>query len=137
MELVIPDGAQVHITIGQPPLLALPRDPSAATSPTDRPRGRIAKGFVAGVFLIGAFQVGWFLPHHAETASAAQPAASGAGSGVTEGSAAAEIPPAFRTRMAQPPRLTLPPGVAAPSSGSAGTAPSTAPVSPNPFGLQG
>jgi hypothetical protein len=137
MELVIPNGAQVHITIRQPPLLALPHDSPAVASPTDRPRGRIAKTLLAGVFIIGAFQAGRFLPHHAETASAAQPPANSASSSATGGSTAAEIPPAFRTQMAQPPQLTPAPGVAAPGSSNPAAAPSTAPEGPNPFGLQG
>jgi hypothetical protein len=137
MELVIPEDAQVHITIGHPPLLALPHDPRAVASPPGRPSGRIGKGLLAGVLLIGAFQAGRFLPHRAETASAAQPPATIAGPGVTNGGAAAEIPPAFRAQMAQPPQLIPPPGGAAPGSGSGAAAPSAAPAAPNPFGLQG
>jgi hypothetical protein len=134
MELLIPDGAQVHITVGVPPLLALPHDPPAVASPIDRPHGRTAKGLLTGVLLIGAVQVRRFLPHHAETASAARSPTASAVSAVTESNTAAEIPRAFRTQMAQPPQLTPPPGVAAPVSGSPAAAPSAA---PNPFGLQG
>ena len=54
MELVIPDGAQVHITVGQPPLLALPQDPRAVASLPERSSGRIVKSLIAGVLLIGA-----------------------------------------------------------------------------------
>ena len=60
MELVIPDGAQVHITVGQPPLLALPQDPRAVASLPERSSGRIVKSLLAGVLLIGAFQAGRF-----------------------------------------------------------------------------
>ena len=133
MQLVIPDGAQVHITVGQPPLLALPHDSRATAPSSERQRRRVTKGILAGVLLIGAFQAGRLLPHHADMASAAPPAAAIA-SGATEGSAAAEIPSAFRAQMAQPPQVVPPPGarpVAPPGAPGSGTAP------PNPFGLQG
>ena len=143
MELVIPDGAQVHITVGHPPLLALPHDRSADAPPPGRSTGRLAKGLVAGVLFIGAFQAGRFLPHHAQTASAAPPAAL-AGSGAADGNAAGgnaagEIPPAFRAQMAQPPQVVPPPGAAAPASDMGGStgSPTAAPAPPaaNPFGL--
>jgi hypothetical protein len=141
MELVIPDGAQVHITVGQPPLLALPQDPRAVASLPERSSGRIVKSLLAGVLLIGAFQAGRFLPHHPETASAAQPTAAAAVPGVTGSSAAGEIPPAFRAQIAQPPQVVPPPGAApaAATGGSIGgaTAPAAAPTPANPFGLQG
>ncbi len=137
MELVIPDGAQVHITVGQPPLLALPHDPRAIAPSSDRPRGRIAKGVLAGVLLLGAFQAGRFLPHHADTASAAPPMATIVAPGVTEGSpAAGEIPPAFRAQMARPPQVVPPPG-AVPAASTGGTvAPVPTPAPTNPFGLR-
>jgi hypothetical protein len=137
MELVIPDGAQVHITVGQPPLLALPQDPRAVASLPERSSGRIVKSLLAGVLLIGAFQAGRFLPHHAETASAAQPTAAAASPGVTGSSAAGEIPPAFRAQIAQPPHVVPPPGAATGGSTGGATAPATAPAPANPFGLQG
>jgi len=112
-------------------------DPRAVASPPSRPGGRIGKGLLAGVLLIGAFQAGRFLPHRAETAPPAQPPATIAGPAVTNGSAAAEIPPAFRAQMAQPPQLIPPPGGAAPGSGSGAATPSAAPAASNPFGLQG
>jgi hypothetical protein len=141
MELVIPDGAQVHITVGQAPLLALAQDPRAVASLPERSSGRIVKSLLAGVLLIGAFQAGRFLPHHAETASAAQPTAAAAVPGVTGSSAAGEIPPAFRAQIAQPPQVVPPPG-AAPAAATAGAAggvaaPAAAPAPANPFGLQG
>jgi hypothetical protein len=142
MELVIPDGAQVHIMVGQPPLVALPNDPRAVASQPERPSGRIVKSLVVGVLLIGAFQTGRLLPHHAETASAAQPtAAAGTVPDVTGRSAAGEIPPAFRAQIAQPPHVVPPPGAtpAAATAGAAGgvAAPVAAPAPANPFGLQG
>ena len=96
MELVIPDGAQVHITIGQAPTLALSHDNPALQAKPDYRSGRIAKGLLAGVVLFGAFQAGRFLPHHPDSALAAQPAAS---VGTLDGGSAAEIPPAFRAQM--------------------------------------
>ncbi len=136
MELVIPDGAQVHITVGQPPLLALPHDARATAPSSERQRGRVTKGILAGVLLIGAFQAGRLLPHHADMASAAPPAAAIA-PGATEGSAGGELPPAFRAQMAQPPQVVPPPGAgpaAAPGAPASGPA---APAPPNPFGLKG
>jgi hypothetical protein len=137
MELVIPDGAQVHITVGQPPLLALPQDPRAVASLPERSSRRIVKGLLAGVLLIGAFQAGRFLPHHVETASAAQPPTSPAKPSVTGSSAAGEIPPAFRAQIAQPPHVVPPPGAAPAAATGGSTAPAAAPAPANPFGLQG
>ena len=137
MELVIPDGVQVHITVGHPPLLALPHDPPAVASPPGLPRGRIAKGLIAGVFLVGAFQAGRLSPHRAETAAAAQPPAAVA---TTDGSAAAEIPPAFRALLGEPPHVVPAPGAAptAPTGGVKSDAgPAAAPAPTNPFGLRG
>jgi hypothetical protein len=90
--------------------------------------------------LVGAFQAGRFLPHRAETASAAQRAGGFSGTGATE-SGGGEIPPAFRAQMAQPPRVVPPPG-AAPAAGAGGSAggaaaPEARPAPANPFGLQG
>jgi len=142
MEVVIPNGTQVHITIGQPPLLALPYDKRAVAIPSEGPRGRIAKGLLAGFVLVGAFQAGRFLPHRAETASAAQLAAGRSGTGATEsGGGNGEIPTAFRAQMGQPPQVVPPPGAApaGTAGGSTGNAaaPAAAPASANPFGLQG
>ncbi len=138
MEVVIPNGNQVHITIGQPPLLALPHETRAVAVPSERPRGRIAKGLLAGFVLVGAFQAGRFLPHRAETA-AAQLATGPAGTGATESGGG--IPPAFRAQMGQPPQVVPPPGAApaGTAGGSSGNAaaPAAAPASANPFGLQG
>ena len=65
MELVIPDGAQVHITIGNTPLLTLPNE--TATQPAIRKSGgRFLKGVVAGVLILGAFQAGRILPHRGD-----------------------------------------------------------------------
>ena len=141
MELVIPDGAQVHITIGQPPVPALQHDTGPIALLPEQPRGRIAKGLLAGALLFGAFQAGRFLPHHAGTADAAQPQAASAGSGLTGYSNTGEIPPAFRAQIARRPQVLPPPGAApvaapdGPTSGAPTQAPAPAPA--NPFGLQG
>ena len=141
MELVIPDGAQVHITVGHPPLLALPDESRAITATTARPRGRLGKALLAGIFLIGAFEAGRTFPHHADATSAAQPPAVVAGSGVAEDRDAGEIPRAFRDRIEQAPQVVPPPGAAsvAPTNGSTGSAgvPAAAPTQANPFGLHG
>ena len=138
MELVIPDGAQVHITIGQAPTLALSHNNPALPAKPDYRTGRIAKGLLAGVVLFGAFQAGRFLPHHPDSALAAQPTAS---VGTSDGGSAAEIPPAFRAQMGNAPQVVPAPGAVTPSPSHApsGVAPAPAPASatPNPFGLQG
>jgi hypothetical protein len=134
MELVIPDGAQVHITIGNAPLLALPNE--AAPQPANpKSGGRFLKGVVAGVLMLGAFQAGRILPHRGDPISPAQasvaerapPALPRAGAAADQ-PAGVEIPPAFRDKLAQPPQVAPPPGqpaVAAPGS----------PTPSNPFGL--
>jgi hypothetical protein len=141
MELVIPDGAQVYITVGQPPLFALPHESNAAAPQPARSSGRIVKTLLAGVLLIGAFQAGRFLPHHPDSASAAQPASAAAVPGPAGSGTAGEIPPAFRAQVAQPPQVIPPPGaapVAAPGGSVGGsTGPAAAPATANPFGLQG
>jgi hypothetical protein len=147
MELVIPDGAQVYITVGQPPLLALPHEPHAVAPQPARSSGRIVKTLLAGVVLLGAFQAGRLLPHQPDTAAAAQPTTAhltaAAAPGATESSAAGEIPQAFRAQVAQPPQVIPPPGAAPAAGGSAtggsgrSAAPAAAPAPASPFGLQG
>jgi len=141
MELVIPDGAQVYITVGQPPGLALPHESHAVAPQPPRSNGRIVKTLLAGVLLICAFQAGRFLPHHPDIPSAAQPASAAAVLGMAGSGAAGEIPPAFRAQVSQPPQVIPPPGassVAAPgASVGRSTGPAAAPATANPFGLQG
>jgi hypothetical protein len=150
MELVIPDGAQVYITVGQPPLLALPHEPHAVAPQPARSSGRIVKTLLAGVVLLGAFQAGRLLPHQPDTAAAAQPTTeqptAAAATGLAQSSAAGEIPQAFRAQVAQPPQVIPPPGAApAAAAGSSvtggsvrgGAAPAAAPAPASPFGLQG
>jgi len=141
MELVIPDGAQIQITIGHPPPLALAHDTRPTLPATARSRGgRILKGLGAAAIVIVAFQAGRLLPPRTDTASAAQatsapmPARSAG-----ERGAAAEIPSAFRAQLAQPPQVIPPPGngppARAPDSRSANApVPGTSAPS-NPFGL--
>ena len=128
MMLVIPEGAQIHITIGQP-LLALPSQPmpqSATKSGRSAVMGLLAVGVVAV-----AFQAGRYLPSHPAAqlaedarAQAAQPAIPTASP-----AAAADTTADFRARLTQPPQVAPPPGQAPPSAG--------APAPANPFGLQG
>jgi len=134
MELVIPDGAQVHITIGNTPLLALPNE-TAPQPAIRKSSGRFLKGVVAGVLILGAFQAGRVMSHRDDPILPAQasveertpPVRPRAGA-AAEQPAAAEIPPAFRDKLAQPPQVAPPPGqpvVAAPGN----------PIPANPFGL--
>jgi hypothetical protein len=134
MELVIPDGAQVHITIGNTPLLTLPNE--TAPQPAIRKSGgRFLKGVVAGVLILGAFQAGRILPHRGDPMPPAQasvgertPPVLPRAAAAADQPEAAEIPPAFRDKLAQPPQVAPPPGqavVAAPGT----------PTPANPFGL--
>jgi hypothetical protein len=134
MELVIPDGAQVQITIGTAPLLALPNE-TAPQPATPKSGGRFLKGVVAGVLILGAFQAGRILPHRGDPIPPAQasvgertPPVLPRAAAAADQPEAAEIPPAFRDKLAQPPQVAQPPGqavVAAPGT----------PTPANPFGL--
>jgi hypothetical protein len=119
MELVIPDGAQVHITIGNNPLLALPNE--TAPQPAALKSGhRFLRGLVAGVLILGAFQAGRVISHRGDPIPPAQASVeertpTGLPRAVAEPdqAAAAQIPPAFRDKLAQPPQVAPPPGQAA------------------------
>jgi hypothetical protein len=142
MELVIPDGAQVQITVGHPQFVALPHDPRPLTTAPVRTSGRILKGLAAGLLLMVAFQAGRLLPHRAETASAAQPSPSVAEAPSEPGTGqVADVPPAFRAQIAQPPQVIPPPGAARPGVNAvpagAPAPPAGTPAAPNAFGLQG
>ncbi len=134
MELVIPDGAQVHITIGNAPLLALPNE-TAPQPATPKSSGRFLKGVVAGVLILGAFQAGRVMSHLddpvppalASVAERAAPVLPRAGAAADQPEAA-QIPPAFREKLAQPPQVAPRPGQAAV------VAPGTS-TPANPFGL--
>jgi len=135
MELVIPDGAQVHITIGNTPLLALPNE-TAPQPATQKSGARFLKGIVAGVLVLGAFQAGQVMSHRGDPVPPAQASVAERAPPVLPRTAAmadqpeaAEIPPAFRDKLAQPPQVAPPPGQAAV------VAPGT-PTPANPFGLQ-
>jgi hypothetical protein len=134
MELVIPDGAQVHITIGKTPLLTLPNE-TAPQPAALKSGGRFLKGVVAGVVILGAFQAGRVMSHRGDPIPSAQASVEERAPPVlprtaapVDQPAAAEIPPAFREKLAQPPQVAPPPGQAAV------VAPST-PTPANPFGL--
>ena len=134
MELVIHDGAQVHITIGTAPLLALPNE-TAPQPATPKSGGRFLKGAVAVVLILGAFQAGRVMSHQdhpippaqASVAERAPPVLPRAGAAADQPEAA-EIPPAFREKLAQPPQVAPPPGQAAVVAPGA-------PSPANPFGL--
>ena len=134
MELVIPDGAQVHITIGNSPLLALPNE-TAPQPATPKSGGRFLKGVVAGVLILGAFQAGRVMSHRGDPIPPAQtsveertPPVLPRAAAAADQPEAAEIPPAFRDKLGQPPQVAPPPGEAAV------VAPGT-PTPANPFGL--
>jgi hypothetical protein len=134
MELVIPNGAQVHITIGKPPLLALPSE-TAPQPAALKSGGRFLKGVVAGVLILGAFQAGRVMSHRGDPIPPAQasvaeraPPALPRTAAPADQPEAAEIPPAFRDKLAQAPQVAPPPGQAAV------VAPGT-PTPANPFGL--
>ena len=134
MELVIPNGAQVHITIGKPPLLALPSE-TAPQPATLKSGGRFLKGVIAGVLILGAFQAGRVMSHRGDPIPSAQasveerkPPVLPRAAAAADPPEAAEIPPAFREKLTQPPQVAPPPGQAAV------VAPGT-PTPANPFGL--
>jgi hypothetical protein len=134
MELVIPDGAQVHITIGNAPLIALPNE-TAPQRATLKSGGRFLKGVVAGVVILGAFQAGRVMSHRGDAIPFAQasveertPPVLPRAAAAADPPEAAEIPPAFREKLTQPPQVAPPPGqppVVAPGT----------PAPANPFGL--
>ena len=134
MELVIPDGAQVHIMIGTAPLLALPNE-TAPQPAALKSGGRFLKGVVAGVLILGAFQAGRVMSHQGDPIPPAQasvadrtpPVLPRAGAAADQPEAP-EIPPAFRDKLSQPPQVARPPGQ--PAVAAPGT-----PTPANPFGL--
>jgi hypothetical protein len=134
MELVIPDGAQVHIMIGTAPLLALPNE-TAPQPAALKSGGRFLKGVVAGVLILGAFQAGRVMSHQGDPIPPAQayvahrtPPVLPRAAATADQPEAAEIPPAFRDKLSQPPQVAPPPGQ--PAVAAPGT-----PTPANPFGL--
>ncbi len=140
MELVIPDGAQVHITVGHPPPLALTYDQRAGAVDPVRSGHQVLRGLGIAMVILIAFEAGRWLPHHASTAAAVTATAPAAAApAAADPVPATDIPPAFRAQLAQPPRVLPPPGAGIPAQ----AAPSGAAASPpgargaaNPFGLQ-
>ncbi len=148
MEFVIPEGAQVHITVRGAPLLALPNEPvpagvATAEVPPVRRGHTLLKAAVAVVLLLGAFETGRYVstrtgPVEPAQAALAAPRPAPAASAEpafpdhplprpTAASASpAGIQPAFRQQLAQPPRITPPPGRSSARAGG---------VAANPFGL--
>lgn len=147
MELVIPDGAQVHITVGYPPLLASPvaQVPQTLLEAVPSPRRRpLLKGAVATALLLGAFLCGRHFdvpsepidpataaltapnlgPLPVEHAFPDHPLAHKKVAGPAQGDPSAQVPAALAEALRKPPTVILPPGHAAPP-GSA----------PDPFGL--
>jgi len=139
MQLEIPDGVQVHLTIGAPhaaaPLLAL-ADGTAARDRTPSTMARFAKGMVLAGLLVGCFQAGRLTSPRtgpvqavqaANASTAAQPPASPLAPAPFAQPASNEVPPAFRDQLARAPQVTpTAPPAPSPSSGQA---------PPNPFGL--
>jgi hypothetical protein len=144
MELVIPAGVQVHITIGRTPLLALP-DEIARERPPARPSRPLLKGVLALVLLFGAFEVGRHVAAWPDTTGPTRAAFAMPGQApalgpeqhafpdrplpreaVAAGAPAQQIPPEFRQQLEQPPSVIPPPGQ---------TPPGAAPEK-NPFGLE-
>lgn len=144
MELVIPERAQVHITIGKPPLPALP-DETAPARPTAHPGHAVLKGGLALVLLFGAFDVGRHVaarPDYTGTtrATLAMPGQAPAlgheqhafperplpPEALASGAPVQHIPPEFRQQLEQQPTVIPPPGQTMPGGVSG----------KNPFGLE-
>lgn len=126
MQLDIPDGAQLHIVIGKPPLLALP-DETAAPRAAARTGHYLLKGVAALALLCGGFEAGRHVADRPGAggplqAALAQPRpAPTAATGQhafperpllrdATGQAAAQVPAAFAAQLRQPPVVIPPPG---------------------------
>ena len=96
---------------------------------------RFLTGAVAGVLILGAFQAGRVMSHRGDSIPPAEasveermPPVLARAVAAPDQPSAAQIPPAFRDKLAQPPQVAPPPGqaaVAAPGD----------PTPANPFGL--
>jgi hypothetical protein len=147
MELVIPEGAQVHITVGHPPLLALPAASPPQALPEALPprRGRpLLRGTLAIALLAAAFIAGRHTgapPAPIGTATAALTAPNPGPRPVerafpdralphsapvvsAQGEAPTQVPAALAEQLRMPPTMIPPPGQVAASANA-----------PNPFGL--
>ncbi|MBN9560460.1 MAG: hypothetical protein J0H14_06975 [Alphaproteobacteria bacterium] len=71
MELVIPEGTEVHITIGRAPAFP-PADATAPERPTVPPGRPLLKGALATVLLCGAFVAGQHLSGRSSAAGPLQ-----------------------------------------------------------------
>lgn len=145
MQLMIPEGAQVHIVIGHATPLALP-PPAAppATAPrSGRPllKGAVVLLLVAGAFAggrhlaarpdgLGAAEAALAMPQAApvggQSASLDAPNAVAAPPALAPSTPEPVIPPDLARQLQGPPTVIRPPG--SPAAG--------APPSANPFGLQ-
>ena len=135
MHLEIPEGANVHIIVGNSAPLALADESRQAG--TLRTGGRpVLKGLVVAIVLVGTFAVGQHFGGRAagtQTAAAAasmpRPAPTGEQHAFPDPplpipprqQASGGVPPEFQSELRQPPTVTPPPGAA---SGK------------NPFGLE-
>jgi hypothetical protein len=136
MELVIPDGAQIHITVGHPPQLACPGAPLLQAPPDVvlPPRRRpLVKGALAISLLLGAFLVGRHYGVPSEPIGQATAALTAANLGPLpdrdavgphQGEPAAQVPPALAEALRRPPTVVPAPGQTAPPGSAA-----------DPFGL--
>lgn len=124
MELVIPDGARVHIIIIGGPLLALPNEVARPLPEPARAWGQpVLRAVLAVSLIVGGFEAGRFVPRQPAAVPGAQAAAQ------APAPSPGDVPSGFREQLSQPPQVAAPPGQAKPPAG--------APASPNPFGLRG
>ena len=118
MNLDLPEGAHVQIIIAPARGAAMLREPLLAPPPpaAPRPRHLLLKGAVVAALIGVAFVAGQ------RTAPAGRPVQLARAQSYQPApyqrpfipGRTAEIPPAFRQRLQTPPRLTPPPGAAAP-----------------------
>ena len=104
MQLEIPDGARVHITIGGPLLLASPPDTVANQTPAKLNRPLLTGIAVVAVLFVG-FQFWRNGPGHGGAMQAASMAQA-----TERPPSTTEVPPGFRQRLDLPAQVTPPPG---------------------------
>lgn len=150
MQIEIPDGAYVHVSIGRAPVLLTGPVPDAPTLPSPRRRRPLLLGASALVLCLGSYQAGKHLAPQQATIpvayaapAAPSPAQSGPAAPIREqvafpdrpfprpqaasGSPPADptqVPPAFLQGLRDGPTVVPPPGRAA------------GPAAGTPFGLQ-
>jgi len=115
MNLDLPEGAHVQIIIAPALGGAMLPEPLLAPPPPapPRPRHRFLKGVVVGALIGVAFVAG---QRTAPAGRAVQLAHAQSYQPSLMPERTAEIPPAFRQQLQTPPRLTPPPGAAAPGA---------------------